>query len=96
MHDPCLMLHFAEDGLKDIDSTVPIQSIYIITALKHFTYKSFLLKILMLILKAMLRYCTIEFLHKHIYVVFNPLPHGGILYPIPRRRVTIDRAQRRL
>ena len=26
----------------------------------------------------------------------NPLPHGGILYPIPRRRVTIDRAQRRL
>jgi len=24
----------------------------------------------------------------------NPLPHGGILYPIPRRRVTIDRTQR--
>ena len=28
--------------------------------------------------------------------LLNPLPHGGILYPIPRRRVTIDRAQRRL
>jgi len=71
MHDPCLMLHFADDGLKDIVSTVPIQSIYIITVLKHFTYNSFLHKILMLILKAMLRYCTIEFLHKDIYVVLK-------------------------
>ena len=27
---------------------------------------------------------------------FNPLPHGGILTPTPRRRVTIDQAKRRL
>ena len=38
----------------------------------------------------------INLIYKGRRTMLNPLPHGGIVYPIPRRRLTIDRAQRRL